>query len=83
VAVTTSRYVTPLDILELLDNVVKEGYTKTISLKIPESLYIALKLVADASNVTASEIIRRALMDYIRRYAMSKLSRPKRVRLES
>jgi len=49
---------------------------KPITLKLPEDIYYLLKEYANRRNTTVSEVIRRALIEYLREENLEAKDRP-------
>jgi len=49
---------------------------KVVTLKLPEDIYYLLKDYADRRNMTLSDIIRRALIEYLKEEKLEAKDRP-------
>jgi len=49
---------------------------KVVTLKLPEDIYLLLKDYADRRNMTLSDIIRRALIKYLKEEKLEDKDRP-------
>ena len=49
---------------------------RVVTLKLPEDIYLLLKEYAHRRNMTVSDIIRRALMKYIKEEKLEEKDRP-------